>query len=131
MWMLRNPMGVGSSRPKALGLKFGRARRYALAAPICIVAFTALADDVDRASLDAAFQKYTSCTTECAKSLAGQILNESVDVGLKTVGAIKASSAPDPIKYATFYVFLRSVYQSGQKVIGSNAACYNTCDALN
>lgn len=100
---------------------------------MCVVAVaSALADDIDHAALNAAFQKYTSCATECAASLGGQILNESIDVGLKTVGAIKAnSSAPDAIKYATFYVLLRSIYQGGKKIVGNNAACYNSCDGLN
>jgi hypothetical protein len=92
---------------------------------------SALADDVDHAALDAAFQKYTSCNTQCAKTLGAQILNEGVDVGLKTVGAIKASSASDAIKFATFFVLARSIYQSGKKVINTNVACYNSCDQLN
>jgi hypothetical protein len=110
-------------------------RVFLAAAAICVLApVSALAYDpsVDRAALKAALQKYTSCTSDCAAELGLRILNESVDVGLKTVGAIKANaSAPNAIKYASFYVLLRSVYESGKKIINSNAACYSSCDSLN
>jgi hypothetical protein len=87
---------------------------------------------LDEAALTTALQKYTSCSTDCAKQLGLQILNESADVGLKAVGAIKSNdSAPNAIKVATFYVLLRSIYESGKKIGANNVACYQTCDELN
>src|SRR5689334_16219072 len=73
----------------------------AMTAVLALATFPAFAYDpsVDRAALDAGLQKYSSCTSECAKELGLQIVNESVDVGLKTVGAIKANeSAPAAVK---------------------------------
>ena len=87
---------------------------------------------IDQNSLKIGLQKYTSCNSDCAKELGGQILNTSVDVGLKAVGAIKANgSTPLIVKYMTFYALLRSAYESGRKVGTDNAACSNKCDDLN
>lgn len=91
----------------------------------------AQAEKIDHASLEADIAAYSTCQTACAKDLAKQLLDEGVDITLATVGFVKGSNKPDKLKALTFYVLMNRILASGEKIITSNAACYQSCDALN
>ncbi|WP_187640171.1 hypothetical protein [Bosea sp. F3-2] len=91
----------------------------------------AQAEKIDNASLEADIAAYSSCQATCAKDLAKQLLDSGIDITLTTVGYVQGSNKSDKLKVLTFYAYVNRVIASGQKVVGSNAACYQTCDGLN
>lgn len=117
----------------------GRVRRLQVAAVMtCFLALAAVAPAnaydaaVDKAALKTALQQYGSCSGDCAAALVPLILNASVDVGLKTLGTMKATEkASKMVKYASFYALIRMINETGAKVLKEHKACYETCDSLN
>ncbi|MBX5157669.1 hypothetical protein HJB89_11100 [Rhizobium sp. NZLR8] len=122
-------------RSKSTILISAPVQRLVLAAGLAamLLASSSFAQDASayKKELRSALESYTACTTSCSATLAADIIDKGVDMGLKTVGALKTSSSKDSVKYVTFYVLMRSIYDSGAKLINDNAACYNTCDSLN
>jgi hypothetical protein len=81
-----------------------------------------------------ALEVYTSCNGSCALDLAEKIGNESVDLGLETVGFLASARSTDVskrVKVVMFYALMRSAYERSKKVISTHAVCTNKCDELN
>lgn len=90
--------------------------------------------EVNRTELEIAFTKYTECNSGCAKELALQIGDESVEEALETVGIIegtKSKKISKKLKVLGFYAFMRSAFERGKEIVNANNVCANQCDALN
>lgn len=73
---------------------------------------------------------YTSCQQTCAKELAQDVFNGSVEAVLAFVALDEVKSKPPAIGYLAFYAALRLVYNNGEKAILNNKMCSNKCDSM-
>jgi len=83
-------------------------------------------------ALKVSLESYSSCNAGCAAEVAKTMGNEGVDAFLGFVGAsaVKSTDKNKMLRMATWFVFMRSVYESGKKVVSTHAVCANTCDAM-
>jgi hypothetical protein len=83
-------------------------------------------------ALKVSLESYSSCSAGCAAEVAKAVGNEGVDTFLGFVGAIavKSTDKNKKLRIATWFVFMRSVYESGKKVVSTHAVCANACDAM-
>lgn len=83
-------------------------------------------------ALKVSLESYSSCNAGCAVEVAKTMGNEGVDTFLGFVGAsaVKSTDKNKMLRIATWYVFMRSVYESGKKVASTHVVCANKCDAM-
>jgi|ERR1043166_5316612 hypothetical protein len=86
---------------------------------------------IDQQALQMALDQYTSCQKACAVGLATDFFNAGVEGGLKLVGAAATFSKDKKVGALAFYAAARGIYQSGKKVIETEATCSGSCDDLN
>lgn len=83
-------------------------------------------------ALKVSLESYSSCNEGCAAEVAKTIGNEGVDAFLGFVGAsaIKPTDENKKLRMATWFVFMRSVNESGKKVASTHAVCAARCDVM-
>jgi hypothetical protein len=62
------------------------------------------------------------------------IFDEGATTVLGGFGAMQSQKSPDvpkSIKRIGWFAFASFLYKSGKKIVGENAACYQSCDGLN
>ena len=118
-------MGQASVRPILCALILG---------PWMITQVDAFDLQANKEDVRRALQGYTSCNSSCAVELAEKIGNESVDLGLETVGFLASARSTEvskKVKVVMFYALMRSAYERSKKVISTHAVCASKCDELN
>jgi hypothetical protein len=83
--------------------------------------------------LKKALEKYSSCQGGCALELSKMIFEGVPTTVVSGFGAMAAQEAsiPDSIKVLTWVAFAQYLYNTGEKIVDDNKACYESCDALN
>jgi hypothetical protein len=87
---------------------------------------------IEREQLQRALQQYTQCNQECAASLAGTIINSSVEEAVDLIAATKGLSTTTNkgMKAALVYGLFRRSYERAEKIVSSHGACSSQCDAM-
>ena len=86
--------------------------------------------EVQKDELAAALSLYSKCNAACSAAVAGNVLDQGVDASLAFVAALAATPANKKTAMAAWYVFARTVFQGGSKVVSNHGACAAKCDAM-